>query len=412
MSADGASKMTIRKPLLIEIFEAANIRRWNDKICPVELRELDKQAHKSVIAFVLGKLTEASGETVDWQVVMESCIFGFLQRLVLIDIKPQILHEIRKDRALYADLNEWVFRRLHPVLSPLGQTFLRDFRDHLASSNRSLSKRIVEAAHFYATKWEFDIIERANPSGYEIDDIRERLLQQTEEYNDLRGVQQLVLCRNYRNFIDLCGELRFQLRWSQIGHRVPRTSVLGHTFVVALLSYLFSLEIKACPQRRYNNFYTGLFHDLPEVLTRDVVDPVKRSVPGLGRVIRKYERKQMEEVVIPLIPKEWQPEMRLFTGTMQGIDEFSDVVLHRGRLKKASEQQMKSHNRDSKNPRDGRIVQASDDLTAYIEAYLAKKSGIVSPYLDKAVSSLEKKYETKVVSGIDFGEIYADFPDY
>jgi putative hydrolases of HD superfamily len=283
MSANGASKMTIRKPLLIEIFDAANIRRWNDKICPVELRELDKQAHKSVIAFILGKLTEASGETVDWQVVMESCIFGFLQMLVLIDIKPQILHEIKKDRALYTDLNEWVCKRLYPVLSPLGQTFLKDFRDHLASSNSSLSERIVDAAHFYATKWEFDIIERANPSGYEIDDIRERLLKQREEYNDLRGVQQLVLCRNYRNFIDLCGELRFQLRWSQIGHRVPRTSVLGHTFVVALLSYLFSLEIKACPKRRYNNFYTGLFHDLSEVLTRDVVDPVKRSVPARPR---------------------------------------------------------------------------------------------------------------------------------
>jgi putative hydrolase of HD superfamily len=406
--------MLIRKPLLIKIFDAANIRRWNDKICPVELRELDKQAHKSIIAFMLAKF-ESSGDKVDWQVIVKSCIFGFLQRLVLTDIKPQILYEIMKEPDLYRKLNEWVCEKLNPVISPLGDAFLRDFRDHFASSNNNVSKRIVEAAHFYATKWEFDIIERANPAGYEIDHIRESLLQRREEYNDLRGVQQLALYQKYRHFVDLCGELRFQLRWSQIGHRVPRTSVLGHTFVVALLSYLFSLEIGARPKRCYNNFYTGLFHDLPEVLTRDVIDPVKRSVPGLDDVIKDYERKQMEKVVMPLIPGEWQPEMRLFTGTMTGdddIDEFSDVVFHGGRLKKVSPEEMRSYNIDSNNPRDGSIVQASDHLASYIEARLAQKNGIVASYLDEAVSKLEGMYQNKVIADIGFGEIYADFRDY
>jgi putative hydrolase of HD superfamily len=77
-----------------------------------------------------------------------------------------------------------------------------------------------------------------------------------------------------RNFIDLCGQLRFQLRWSYL-HRIPKTSVLGHMLIVAVLSYLFSLEIGACRKRCYNNYFTGLFHDLPEVLTRDIVHPVK-----------------------------------------------------------------------------------------------------------------------------------------
>jgi len=404
--------MLVRKPLLIKIFDAANIRRWNDKICPVELRELDKQAHKSVIAFMLAKFAEHSGDIVDWQVVIKSCIFGFLQRLVLTDIKPQILHEIMKEPDLYKKLNEWVCERLTPVLSPLGEDFLKDLREHFASSNDNLSKRIVDAAHFYATKWEFDIIERANPSGYEIDHIRENLLQRREEYNDLAGVQQLALYRKYGHFVDLCGELRFQLRWSQVGHRVPRTSVLGHTFVVALLSYLFSLEIGACPKRCYNNFYTGLFHDLPEVLTRDVIDPVKRSVAGLDDVIKKYERKQMEEAVMPLIPVEWQPEMRLFTGSMSGdddIDEFSDVVVREGRLKKASAEEMTKYNLDSNSPRDGSIVEASDHLTAYIEAYLAKKNGIPPEHFSEGVSWIEKTYLNKVIAGINFGEIYEDF---
>lgn len=36
----------IRKALLLKIFSAAYMQRWNDKIRPIELIELDKQAHK------------------------------------------------------------------------------------------------------------------------------------------------------------------------------------------------------------------------------------------------------------------------------------------------------------------------------------------------------------------------------
>ena len=39
----------------------ANMQRWNDKIRPVELRELDKQAHKMVIAYLIGKFEPAFG---------------------------------------------------------------------------------------------------------------------------------------------------------------------------------------------------------------------------------------------------------------------------------------------------------------------------------------------------------------
>ncbi|MEK6738147.1 MAG: hydrolase, partial [Planctomycetota bacterium] len=40
----------IRKALLLKIFSAAYMQRWNDQIRPIELIELDKQAHKMVIA--------------------------------------------------------------------------------------------------------------------------------------------------------------------------------------------------------------------------------------------------------------------------------------------------------------------------------------------------------------------------
>ena len=392
----------IGKALALRVFDAASMQRWNDKICPVELRELDKQAHKMIIAYVLGKFEDS--KEFDWIELIEEGIFEFLHRLVLTDLKPQIFYRIKEDQAKYAELNQWVYQQLEPVLSSLGKDFSSRFKRYFRVGKEDVNRRILSAAHFYATKWEFDIIERANPGGYEIPEIKRNLESQQEKYYDLKGIQELALYSQLRNFIDLCGQLRFQTRWSHVP-RIPRTSVLGHMLVVAVFSYLFSLEIKACPKRRYNNFYTGLFHDLPEVLTRDIISPVKRSIKGLNRLIKTYEKKRMEEEVYRLIPKGWHSEIKMFTE-----NEFKSMVTVGGRTqRKKSTEITKAFNRDPYNPRDGEIIEATDHYAAFLEAYLSLKNGITTQELGDAKNAIRKRYEGKVIGGIDFGRILADF---
>lgn len=393
----------VRKGLILKIFDAANMQRWNDKIRPVELRELDKQAHKMVIAYVLGKFEE-DRPGFDWIEVIEGGLFEFLQRLVITDLKPQIFYEIEKDREKYRQLNEWVYSRLSSVISPLGEDFGARFRAYFGTKDDTPGKRVLRAAHFYATKWEFDIIERANPGGYEIADIKKDLQARQEMYADLRGVRELALYERYRNFVDLCGQLRFQLRWSHL-HRVPKTSVLGHMLTVAVFTYLFSLEIGACRLRRINNYLTGLFHDLPEVLTRDIISPVKKSVEGLEELIKGYEKERMDREVYALIPGAWHKEMRLFTE-----DEFGNIVTVDGRTVRTTPAEINaSYNEDRFSPRDGEIVKAADDLAAFVEAYLGLENGIRSAELEESKGILRQKYRRTNVGGVNIGEIYADF---
>ena len=393
----------VRKALILKIFDAANMQRWNDKIRPVELRELDKQAHKMIIAYFLGKFEERQ-EGFDWIEIIEGGLFEFLQRLVITDLKPQIFYRIREDEGRFRQLNAWVYDRLEPVISPLGEDFCGRFRDHFSKREDTINDRILKAAHFYATKWEFDIIERANPSGYEIGDIKHDLRTRQERYYDLRGIHQLALYAKFRNFIDLCGELRFQLRWSHI-HRVPKTSVIGHMLIIAILAYLFSLEMKACRKRCVNNYFTGLFHDLPEVLTRDIISPVKKSVEGLEDLIREYEKEQMDKEVYALIPGEWHPEMRSYTE-----NEFSGIILRDGRIEyRTSDEISREFNRDEYDPRDGEVIKAADELAAFVEAYLGLENGIKSHELEECKSLLKAKYQQAVIGGIKFGEIFADF---
>jgi putative hydrolase of HD superfamily len=371
----------IRKPFLLKLYEAASMQRWNDQIRPVELTELDKQAHKAVIAYALGKIEQDSGnKDFNWIELIEAGIFEYLQRTVLTDLKPPLFHRIKEDKEKYKKLNVWVYDRLHPIISSLGEDFCARFQHYLSDSERNVNRRIISAAHFYATKWEFNIIERATPLGYETQEIKDDIKRKQDKYHNLHSMQVFLASQPLQQFIDICGQLRFQVRWSHL-HRVPRTSVLGHMLIVAMESYLFSLQAGFASERCVNNYMTGLFHDLPEVLTRDIINPVKKSVEGLKDLIQEYEREEMEKRIYKLIPENWCADMRMYTE-----NEFQDKAL-----------------------RDGALVKAADDLAAYIEAYLALKNGIQSEDLESAKYSLLAKYRDYNVCGVDFGEIYKDF---
>ncbi len=376
----------VDKTLILKLYEAASMRRWNDQIRPVELTELDKQAHKMLIAFCLAKTEQAFGSHIDWLQIIEAGIFEYLQRTELTDLKPPLFHRIKENRQKYVRLNQWAYNRLKPVISVLGDDFCSRFNDYLLSKERNINRRIISAAHFYATKWEFDIVKRANPNGHLINEIEADIQSKQKKYHDLKSMQILLGSQNLRDFINICGQLRFQIRWSHI-HRVPKTSVLGHMLIVAMLSYLLTLDKGFNRERLVNNYFTGLFHDLPEVLTRDVINPVKRSVEGLGDIIKGYEKEEMQRRIYNILPSSWHSQIKMYTE-----DEFSQLKFDNGEV-----------------IRDGGLVKAADDLAAFIEAYLSLQNGVFNRDLEKAKEEILKGYSLKVAAGINFNEIYKDF---
>ena len=397
----------VEKNLLIELFQAAEMRRWNDKLCPVPLTELDKQAHKMTIAYVLGKFAE-DNSGFSWIETIEGGLFEYFERLTLTDLKPQIFERIKANDETFNELKSEVYARFAPLISDANGLDTR-FEAYLFHPPDTTSRKVLDAAHFYATKWEFDIIERENTGDYELSEIRLELQRRQEALVDVEGLRRLALFPTYRSFVDLCGRLRFQVRWGQL-YRVPRTSVLGHMLIVAILSYLFSLEIDASPKRRTNNYFTGLFHDLPEVLTKDIISPVKRAATGLDRFVKDFEREEMERRIYGpgLIPKAWQPQMRTFTE-----EEFVSKVLIDGQLRHTTSDEISaSYNRDRYNPVDGELVKAADDLAAFMEAYLALQNGILNPQLHKAVQEKRVSYRNATIADVNLGKLYDEFEEF
>ena len=95
-------------PRIIDyIFTSASIQRWNDYPRMVELVELDKQAHKFIIAYFIAKLEK----DINYTHLIEAGIFEFLRRVVVTDIRPDVLEKPYKKNQ--KRLTHGLFLNLH-----------------------------------------------------------------------------------------------------------------------------------------------------------------------------------------------------------------------------------------------------------------------------------------------------------
>jgi putative hydrolase of HD superfamily len=176
--------------------------------------------------------------------------------------------------------------------------------------------------------------------------------------------------------------------------------------VVALLSYLCSNEINACQKRIYNNFFSSLFHDLPEVLTRDIISPVKRSVEGIEEIILEYERIALDQKILPLLPRSWHSEMNYFLQ-----NQFENRIINNGipQTKLSSKDIQDTYNSDEYSPVDGELIKACDIFSAFTEAALSIRHGVKSHHLINGVRTSYDLYKSKTISGIPFGQLFDYF---
>lgn len=395
---------SLEQSLIEQIFDAACIRRWNDQINPMDFTELDKQAHKMIIAWVLAKCEEDRGAAVDWFALIEGSLFELLRRIVLTDIKPPVFHRMMAENG--RELNQWVLESLAPQIDGIVGGFAGRMRQYFEDDSFSRTeKRILKAAHYLATQWEFNILYKLCPFIRGIDQIKEEIESQLEDHIDLIGVQKVALGRKTHGFIDLCGHLRFQKRWSQ-SPRIPATSVLGHMYMVAVLTYLALSEAQASRNRVVNSFQGALFHDLPEVLTRDITSPIKKAVDGLAQTIKRYEQLQMEEKLQPLVPVRWYHLLQYFTE-----DEFENRAIVDGEVRLGLSYQELAEKYDAPEffAVDGEVIDACDKLAAFIEATESIHNGITTKHLKEGAERLWSIYKDKHVGPIDFGEVFRPF---
>lgn len=392
----------ITKSLIMLIHEAASIQRWNDHIRPwTGFTELDKQAHKMIYAYVLGRCEE----NVDRVLLVEGGIFEFFHRIILTDIKPPIYHKLMKKKGKL--ITKWVLEQLESELLPVvGGFYERMIRYYTEPEYAKKEKEILRAAHYHATNWEFNVIYESNKTTFDIENVKREVAEGLASCDTFSGYRYFASSPYLQEFLSIIGKLRYQQRWSKSA-RIPETYVMGHMLVVAITSYFCALEMNACSSRRVNDFFGGLFHDLPEVLTRDIVSPVKASVEGLDDIISQIEREQMKEVIYPLLPKDWVSEIEYYT-----VNEFSSKVIDNNEILVVTSDEINSDfNEDKYCAIDGEIIRCCDHLSAFTEAYLSLSYGVGCEQIVSGYRQLAERYNNKTAGGINFSNIFGSFKE-
>ncbi|MGJ0365069.1 HD domain-containing protein [Aliarcobacter cryaerophilus] len=388
-------------PKIIEyIFSSASIQRWNDYPRMVDLVELDKQAHKFIIAYFIAKLED----DINFTHLIEAGIFEFLRRVVVTDIRPDVFRKALQQKS--KEINTWVVGKLKSSIENIENgNFLQKFEEFLNDPNMYKKERfILKAASYLSTKWEFSIVYQTSQFLSDIEEVKKAVDAEIEDYYELIGVRKIALNKKLAKIVDLSGRLRFQKRWAQTP-RIPETSVLGHMLTVALFSYFYSLEVKACDKRLQNNFFTALFHDLPEALTRDIISPVKYSVDELSEIIAEYEVAKIEDDILPNIPINIQEEFSYILGISKGIkEEFANKVKIDGNITEVND--INKYNLDKYEAIDGLALKQCDKLSAFVEASLSISHGIKSKELISGKKEILKGL--KEINGVDFKQIALD----
>ena len=234
--------------------------------------------------------------------------------------------------------------------------------------------------------------------------IEKELQAEIQPYLDLEGLQKLITHQKPFDFLLKIEQLRFQTRWNQTP-RVPETSVLGHCFFVAIMTLLLGRESNPnmCEQRVINNFFSALFHDLPEAVTRDIISPVTQATDDLPNLVKKIEN---EIVNKDLMENFFVQEIIDYTS-----DEFSNRIKNdSGKIQNVSWEELNTkYNQNKYYPIDGRLVRIADHLSALMEADISIKHGITSVHLINGRDGILYSYkDSEIINGINVFSLFND----
>ena len=397
----------------LKIFEGFSIQRWTDLIRPFDIVEMDKAGEKMVLAYIIGKCEEQKGVFVDWTWMIYASLFDILKKIALCDIKAPIQQILKKDYASeYLRLNEWILNQYKPLIddSALFSQFTiyevqRAGTFDIPEKSRA-AERILSAANKFATMRELQMLSIVNEPE-RLEKINKELLADLQGYLDLTGLQLLMTRQKSYDFIMKIEQLRFQTRWNQTP-RVPKTSVLGHCFFVAVITLLLCRQSgqKMCEKRLKNNYFSALFHDLPEAVTRDIISPVKQATDELPSIVKRIEDEIVNKELVPLMEPYFSDELMYFTS-----DEFSNRIKDKkGNAEVVSWEDLNGkYNQDDFSPVDGRTVRIADHLSALLEADSSIKHGITSNHLEYGRNSMISHYKPgETINGIDVGKLFRE----
>jgi putative hydrolase of HD superfamily len=302
---------------------------------------LKEREQAAVSSSPLGEeLRWGKSSEVDTLYLMKKIIFTSFADLILSDINSGTRNYIK-------DLDEAIFSELYGkayeyFLNGKGEELLQnDFRDSLNRSDREIEDQIFLAAKKYVGHFESQMNARVFPEIYAVP--LQKIQQELQDLSkSLPSLQELLQDKNLESYLAHVYRLSFSMRWNQYNRRTP-ISVMSHKVIVAYLSYIIGMIGNQNGEANdiEEMMLRAIYHDVPEVITGDIITPTKRAVPGFIELLEKVEKTMLDDYLFDYI----SPEYKDFIAPYM-LEPFDDEL--------------------------GKKVKYADILSAFLEAKIEK----------------------------------------
>lgn len=255
--------------------------------------------------FLAYRQEQITGEKIDTLYLMKKCIFTSFADLILSDINSGTKGYIKKlDEKIFDELYGKAYEYFLHSEAP--ESLKQDFQNTMHEKNKPLEDALFYAAKKYLGYIEASTNARVFAEIYEVplDEIGKELVLSTAK---LKSLKELLEDENYEKYLAHIYRLSYSMRWNQYQRSTP-ISVMSHKVVVAYIAYVIGMigndhgednDIEDMLMR-------AIYHDVPEVITGDIITPTKKAVPGFVELLEKVEKTMMDDYLFGYISSEYK----------------------------------------------------------------------------------------------------------
>jgi putative hydrolase of HD superfamily len=275
--------------------------RWNNLPRIEEFTILDNIGLRLHIALLLASIEISRGNKVNEELILKKILFSTFPKLILSDISYEFKKYITEiDPNIMNEVTRKVFDFLFSF------DFTPEIKEDIQATvdtNSELEDRIVKTSRLYASYLETTY----NASVFEYDyrdsmkALNNAILQEKKNY---KAFKELFEDNNHHEYLLIIRRLVHAKRWNQNKRKYP-ISVMAHLVIVAFIGYILQIIEKANGKDFDLTLVLkrGLFHDIPESITGDIITPTKRIVPHFKAILVEAEERMLEKNFFPIIPE-------------------------------------------------------------------------------------------------------------
>lgn len=281
--------------------------RWNNFPRVVDVTQMDNVWATLHTALFLVHLEEGN---LDSLYMIKKIIFSSFSEFVLSDINSGTKNTIRKlDEEIFEALYAKAYRYFLHYDMP--ESLRRDYENIMFGEKKEREDRIIYAAKKYVGYME------ALPNAQIFPDMYAIYMAEMEaELEKIAGeVQSLAVLRrsdDFQKYLSHIYRLSFSMRWNQYRRKTP-ISVMSHTVVITYITYVIAMmEKSVSDELLLEMLMRALYHDVPEVITGDIISPTKKAVAGFSELLERVEAHMLDEYFFQYIAPEYQTFLQPF----------------------------------------------------------------------------------------------------